>query len=391
MTNANLTGANLTGANLTAAYLTSARLANATLSAATLSAANLNAANLTGATLNAANLTDADLSNADLANADLTNANLYDTTLSGAILEDAFLYDSNLAGAYLGKANLRGASLQGARPNGRNLVGHYLPGRHEQQQRCRLYVQRPPHSLTATQRDAPGPGIGGHPCLPVLWTDRPLRTHHPHRAHRSRLLACSLAGTSALSCHRKRERSRLSGPRASSWKGIDMAHARTGGKVQTWGGHLGRLTMATVALAAVLATGANATFAPAGAAVTTARDACSLLTHSQVAAILDASHFNETISTPQHCSWDTPGPEITSNGAQLAVQPVSVTNTLASGPNSEVRNGCGHYVIKHFAEPGITGYYCIFPEAIPGAQLFAQEGKIRIWIPIISMEYLATP
>ena len=161
-----------------------------------------------------------------------------------------------------------------------------------------------------------------------------------------------------------------------------MAHVRAGENMQAWGGRLGRITMAAVALIAGLGTGAYAAPAAARTAVSTARSACSLLTHAQVAAIIDASRFNETISTPDHCSWDTPGPEITSNGVQLETQKVTPTNTLADGPDSGVRSGCGSNRIKHFEEQGVIGYYCVYALAISGAQMFAQEGQVQIWIPV---------
>ena len=122
---------------------------------------------------------------------------------------------------------------------------------------------------------------------------------------------------------------------------------------------LGRTSVMAAALVTGLVNVVCAAPPAAGAAVPSAQSACTLLTHSQVALIIDGTRFNETISTPDHCSWDTP-PEITSNGAQLEIQKVTPTNTLVARPSSEVRSGCGNYVIKHLEEPGITGYYCIY-------------------------------
>ncbi|HXW81123.1 MAG TPA: hypothetical protein VEJ84_16600 [Acidimicrobiales bacterium] len=151
---------------------------------------------------------------------------------------------------------------------------------------------------------------------------------------------------------------------------------------QGWGGRLGRTTAATATVLASLSAGFTTTSAAGTAVASTARSACSLLTHSQVVVLIDASRFSETISTPDHCSWDVAGAAATSNGIQLEIQRVTPANTLVAGPGFEVKSGCSGYRIKHFAESGVIGYYCVYPGPISGAQMFAQEGKVQIWIPI---------
>jgi hypothetical protein len=141
--------------------------------------------------------------------------------------------------------------------------------------------------------------------------------------------------------------------------------------------------LGSVVLVAGSAAGPYAAAAAAASPVVpVAKPACSLLTHAQVVTLIDASRFNETIHTADHCSWDTPGPEITANGVQLETEKVTLADTLANGPSSAVRGGCGHYLIKHFVQRGVTGYYCIYAQAISGGQMFAQEGEVQIWIPI---------
>ncbi|HTW10373.1 MAG TPA: hypothetical protein VME46_22910 [Acidimicrobiales bacterium] len=161
-----------------------------------------------------------------------------------------------------------------------------------------------------------------------------------------------------------------------------MANVGTADKLQGWGGRLGRIAMVTAAIFAGLSGGASTTSVAAVPATSATRSACSLLTHAQVVVLIDATHFSETISAPAHCSWDVAGAAATSNGVQLEIQKVTSANTLVRGPSPEVKDGCAGYVTKHFVESGVIGYYCIYAMAISGGQMFAQENKVQIWIPI---------
>jgi hypothetical protein len=108
------------------------------------------------------------------------------------------------------------------------------------------------------------------------------------------------------------------------------------------------------------------------------------LTHSQVAAIIDASRFNETISTPDQCEWTIPSPqEITSNEYTLEPGKVTPANTLVGGPPPSVKRVFRACSIKHFEEQGVIGYHCVYPGSISGAGMFAQEGKVQIFMNIV--------
>lgn len=124
--------------------------------------------------------------------------------------------------------------------------------------------------------------------------------------------------------------------------------------------------------------------APSPAVPALTKTACSLLTRSQVTALIDAAHFSVTISGPDHCSWDVAGNSPTSNGAQIIVGTVNASNTLIgqSGAALAQRLGCTGYTVKKIPAVGELGYYCVFPLAISGADLYIQKGSTRVGISI---------
>jgi len=165
-----------------------------------------------------------------------------------------------------------------------------------------------------------------------------------------------------------------------------MTDVGAGQKRRTWRGHLGRITLTAAALVAgwSIPYAAPAAAAPA---VYAAQTACSLLTHSQVSALMDASRWNVTLSKPTHCSWDTPSPqEATSTQIQLTIKNVSPGNTLVGKPESALVTfplGCNGLVIERFGTTGEIGYYCVGRPPFSGANMTAQEGGVQISMSIV--------
>jgi hypothetical protein len=119
---------------------------------------------------------------------------------------------------------------------------------------------------------------------------------------------------------------------------------------------------------------------PAVPALAPAKTACSLLTRSQVTALIDASHFSVTISAPDHCSWDVADNTPTSNGVQISIGPVNAGNTMIGRSAAALAEGigCTGYTVKKVPAVGELGYYCVIPLAISGAGLYIQKGSTRV-------------
>jgi hypothetical protein len=143
---------------------------------------------------------------------------------------------------------------------------------------------------------------------------------------------------------------------------------------------LGRIAISAAAVAAAFSNVATASASPSQAVPALAKTACSLLTRSQVAALIDASHFSVTISAPDHCSWDVAGNTPTSNGVQIIIGTVNASNTLIgrSGAGLAEAIGCTGYTVKKIPAVGELGYYCVIPLAISGALLDIQKGSTRV-------------
>jgi hypothetical protein len=146
------------------------------------------------------------------------------------------------------------------------------------------------------------------------------------------------------------------------------------------GSGLPRLTVMAAALVACWSVVIGA--APAGAA---AQTTCSLWTHAQISALIDATKYNTTTSTTDHCAWQTPGEEVTANELQLQDGPVTASNTLVgkSGPALANSLGCTGSVVKPISGSGVLGYSCISALAISGAEMTVQKGNVQIAVSIV--------
>jgi hypothetical protein len=151
-----------------------------------------------------------------------------------------------------------------------------------------------------------------------------------------------------------------------------------------WRAPVGRIVISAVAVAAVLSNGATAWASPSRGVPALAKTACSLLTRSQVTALIDASHFTVTISAPDHCSWDVAGNTPTSNAVQIIIGTVNAGNTLIgrSGAALAEAIGCTGYAVEKIAAVGEVGDYCVILLAISGANLYIQKGSTRVGLNI---------
>jgi hypothetical protein len=163
---------------------------------------------------------------------------------------------------------------------------------------------------------------------------------------------------------------------------VSVAVPRRG--LAPWWTRPGLVAISAAAIAAVFSNGGMALASPARTEPALAKTACSLLAHSQVTVLIDASHFSVTISAPDHCSWDVAGNTPTSNGVQIIIGTVNAGNTLIgrSGAALAEAIGCTGYAVKKVPTVGELGYYCVIPLAISGANLYIQKGSTRAGLNI---------